>query len=108
MSPPEVRLWSLLRRSPAGIRVRRQHPIGPYVADFYCPAAKLVIEIDGSAHDFAGPASRDKQRDAYMRALGLDITRIPASDVFADATAVAEGLIAMCADRIGPSTTQLR
>src|SRR5438067_9351885 len=51
MSPPEVRLWALLRRSPNGIGFRRQHPIGPYVADFYCPAAKLAIEIDGRTHD---------------------------------------------------------
>jgi very-short-patch-repair endonuclease len=108
MSPPEVRLWALLRRSPLGIRFRRQHAIGPYVADFYCPAAKLVIEIDGLVHDFTGPAARDEARNDYMRALGLDLIRIPASEVFRDAIAVADNLTRMCADRDGPSTTQLR
>jgi len=106
MSPPEVKLWALLRRSPNGVRFRRQHAIGPYVADFYCPAAKLVIEIDGSAHDFAGPAARDESRNDFMLSFGLKVVRIPAADVFQDAAAVAEALLALCADLTGPSTAQ--
>jgi very-short-patch-repair endonuclease len=102
MSPPEVRLWSLLRRCPGGVKFRRQHSIGPYVADFYCAAAKLVIEIDGLIHDFT--RDRDERRDEYMRSLGLTILRIPASDVMADALSVANGLVRLC----GPSTAQLR
>ena len=102
MGPPEVRLWALLRRSPGGVGFRRQHPIGPYVADFYCPAAKLVIEIDGRTHDFT--VTRDEKRDEYMRGLGLNILRIPAADVMADALSVADGLVQLC----GLSTTQLR
>ena len=93
MSPPEVKLWALLRRSPAGIGFRRQHPVGPYVADFYCPAAKLVIEIDGQIHDFT--VERDCARDEYIR---------PALDVMRDALSVADGLIRLC----GPSTTKPR
>ena len=108
MSPPEAKLWILLRRSPNGIRFRRQHPIGPYVADFYCPAAKLVIEIDGKFHDFEGPAIRDERRNEYMHGLGLHLIRVPAADVFADADSVANGLIGLCTDLIGPSTAQLR
>lgn len=106
MSPPEVKIWAQLRRSPAGIRFRRQHPIGPYVADFYCPAAKLVIEIDGSVHDFAAPAERDLRRDAYLRGLGLAIVRIPAVEIFRDSTAVADAILSHCAGLLGPSTTQ--
>jgi very-short-patch-repair endonuclease len=101
MSLPEVKLWALLRRSPGGVGFRRQHPIGPYVADFYCPAAKLVIEIDGQIHDFT--VARDETRDEYMRGLGLAIVRIPASEVIGDAVSVADGLVLLC----GPSTTQL-
>jgi very-short-patch-repair endonuclease len=108
LSPPEIKLWQILKGSPAGIRFRRQYAVGPYVADFYCPAAKLVIEVDGLVHDFFGPASRDDRRDEYIRGLGLKIIRIPASEIFADATSVADALIAMCADASGPSTTQLR
>ncbi|HKP34591.1 MAG TPA: endonuclease domain-containing protein [Sphingomicrobium sp.] len=102
MTPPEVKLWALLRRSPGGVGFRRQHPVGPYVADFYCPAAKLVIEIDGLIHDFT--VEQDKTRDGYMRELGLRILRIPAAEVMNDPLAVADGLIRLC----GPSTTQLR
>jgi very-short-patch-repair endonuclease len=102
MSPPEVKLWALLRRSPGGVGFRRQHAVGPYTADFYCPAAKLVIEIDGLVHDFT--AEQDAARDEYMRALGLAIVRIPASEVMKDALSVADGLVRLC----GPSTTQLR
>jgi very-short-patch-repair endonuclease len=100
MSLPEVKLWALLRRAPNGIGFRRQHPIGPYVADFYCPAAKLVVEIDGSTHDFT--IGRDEARDDYMRGLGLSILRIPAPEVIADAQSVADGLLRLC----GPTTTQ--
>ena len=102
MTPPEVKLWALLRRSPNGIRFRRQHSIGPYVADFYCPAAKLVIELDGQIHDFT--TERDAARDAYIRSLGLQVLRIAASNVMTDAVSVADGLVRLC----GPSTTQLR
>ena len=108
MSPPEVKLWALLRRSPNSIGFRRQHPVGRYVADFYCPAAKLVIEIDGLVHDFANAAARDERRDAYMREFGLRLIRIPAADVLRDPIETANNLLAMCADLAGPSTTQLR
>jgi very-short-patch-repair endonuclease len=102
MSPPEVKLWALLRRSPGGVSFRRQHPIGPYVADFYCPAAKLAIEIDGQIHNFT--LEHDEARDKYIRGIGLGILRIPAADVMADAASVADRLVRLCA----PSTTQLR
>jgi very-short-patch-repair endonuclease len=100
MSPPEVKLWALLRRSPGGVRFRRQYPIGPYVADFYCPVAKLVIEIDGMIHERAEAIARDRIRDDYLRALGLEVIRIPAIEVLADPVAIAGGLVRLC----GPST----
>ena len=106
MSKPEVLLWRLLRGSPGGVRFRRQHPVGPYVADFYCPAAKLVIEIDGQVHEHGDQPARDMVRDAYIEAAGLHVLRIPARDVLADPEKVADGLVKLCA--VGPSTTQLR
>ena len=52
MSLPEVVLWQALRkRRLAGLRVRRQHPMGPYILDFYYPSARLALEVDGQAHD---------------------------------------------------------
>ena len=106
MSKPEALLWRLLRGSPGGVRFRRQYPVGPYVADFYCPAAKLVIEIDGQVHELGGRLERDAERDSRLSAMGLQVLRIAARDVLASPDAVADGLIALCAK--GPSTTQLR
>ena len=104
LSLPEMLLWRLLRIARRDLRFRRQDPIGPYVADFYCPAAKVVIEIDGAIHnerrDF------DIDRDAYMSSLGLRIIRIPAAEVLADPDAVADGIYRLCASIAGPSTTQ--
>ena len=101
---PEMLLWRLLRLSRRELRFRRQHPMGPYVADFYCPAAKLVIEIDGATHGWRQNA--DAKRDSYMVALGLEVIRIAASDVLANPEAVAEGIYRLCEARAGPSTTQ--
>ena len=94
MSLPEVLLWRLLRR--ASPPVRRQHPIGGYVVDFYCPAAKLVIEIDGFAHDTGDRPRRDAAREAWLRAQGLNVVRIPARDVLHDAVGCAEGILRLC------------
>jgi very-short-patch-repair endonuclease len=97
-------LWRLLRLSRRQLRFRKQHAIGPFVADFYCAAAKLVIEIDGGTHDRHQDA--DGRRDAYMASLGLRVIRISASDVLADPEAVAEGIYRLCGEVAGPSTPQ--
>ena len=96
LSPPEARLWRLLRGSPAGIKFRRQYAIGPYVADFYCPAAKLVIEVDGQVHDFEGQAQHDAARDKLIATYGITVQRIAARDVMMDASAVASALVEFC------------
>ena len=95
-SLPEGMLWHHLRGSPGGIRFRRQHAIGPYVADFYCPAAKLVIEVDGMAHVIGERPARDKRRDEYLVGLGLSVIRIAATDVLADAASIADQLVRRC------------
>ena len=70
----ETLLWRLLRgRQLCGAKFRRQQPIGPYFADFYCDEAALVIELDG-AHHFP-PPPRDIERDAFMQACGLTVLR---------------------------------
>jgi len=79
MSLPEVLLWRELRQ--AEIKIRRQHPLGPYVLDYYCPAAKLAIEIDGIAHDMGNRPQRDEHRAAFIADRGLRLVRIPATDV---------------------------
>jgi very-short-patch-repair endonuclease len=104
LSLPEMLLWRILRLSRRELRFRKQHPIGPFVADFYCPAAELVIEIDGTSHDERQKV--DGRRDAYMRSLGLTVIRIPAGEVLADPEAVADGIYRLCDAARGPSTTQ--
>jgi very-short-patch-repair endonuclease len=96
MTSPEALLWQLLRRSPSGIKFRRQYAIGPYVADFYCPSAKLVIEIDGQIHNFQPQARRDLLRDDAVREFGVRVYRIAASDVMRDASSVASAIIEAC------------
>jgi very-short-patch-repair endonuclease len=104
LSLPEQLLWRLLRQMRGELKVRRQHPVGPYVADFYCPADKLIIEVDGAAHEDRQHA--ENLRDQYMRSLELDIVRVRASDVLANPEAVAEALLRLCTPAAGPSTTQ--
>jgi very-short-patch-repair endonuclease len=94
MSPPEVLLWSRLKLLRGEIpRIRRQHPIGPYVADFCCAAAKLVIEVDGAAHTEDTQIAHDQRRDADMRELGYSVLRIPAGDVLRDVDEVVQGIV---------------
>src|SRR5687768_3280166 len=80
MTRPEARLWQFLRTRPAGLKFRRQHPVGPYVLDFYCPQARLAIEVDGVAHDMGDMPVRDERCDAWLKERGLRILRIPAAD----------------------------
>src|SRR5580704_15769706 len=68
MSPPEVLLWVRLRQLRGeGPTFRRQHPIGPYIADFYCASARLVVEVDGAGHTVDAQIAHDARRDAYFR-----------------------------------------
>ena len=99
LTPPEAILWTRLRaRQPDGPRIRRQHPVGPYIADFYCAAARLVIEIDGWGHNMGDRPQRDARRDAWMAAEGYVVVRYAASDVMADPTGVADGICDTCLD----------
>jgi len=93
---PEKLLWVRLRG--AEVRFRRQHPIGPYVLDFYCPSAKLAIEVDGFAHDTGDRLQRDEVRTEWIRSQGIQVLRIPAKDVLADPDAIADALLRLCAE----------
>ena len=78
MTPPEASLWLILRQRPDELKFRHQHPVGPYVADLYCPAEKLIVEIDGVAHDMGDNPQRDERRDEWLQNKGYRILRIPA------------------------------
>ena len=96
MSLPEGLLWQELRKRPGGFKFRRQHPILGFIADFYCPAAKLVIEVDGEAHDRGERAARDERRDRDVAQLGLRTMRVPAAAVLSDPAETIAGIIDVC------------
>ena len=82
MSLPEVVLWQALRKGRlSGLRLRRQHPIGPYILDFYCPSARLAIEVDGFAHDTVAAARHDERRQAWLAGRGVTVLRFRADEV---------------------------
>src|SRR5690606_24230399 len=64
MTQPEWTLWQMLRRSQTGLRFRREHPVGPYVLDFYCASARLCVEVDGPVHEEPEQVARDAIRDS--------------------------------------------
>jgi very-short-patch-repair endonuclease len=98
MCLPEILLWQRLRGSPEGLAFRKQHPIDPYVADFYCAAARLVIELDGAAHDRGDRPKRDEARAAFLEAKGYCLLRIAAQDVLNDPGRVAQAIVTYAQD----------
>jgi len=79
LTPPEARLWVALRRRALDWRFRRQHPIGPYVLDFYCDRARLAVEVDGAMHGIGDAPERDARRDAWLAERGVRTLRLPAA-----------------------------
>jgi len=97
MSLPEGLLWQELRKRPSGFKFRRQHPIGPYIGDFFCPAARLVVEVDGAAHEMGERPAHDAARDRRLAELKVRTLRVPAAEVLRDTAAVVQGIVAACA-----------
>lgn len=93
MTGPEKRLWSRLRsRQLQGSKFRRQHGIGPYIVDFYCPEQSLVIEIDGDSHADAEQIQKDQRRDRYLQSIGLRVVRYTNDDIMKNLDGVLEDL----------------
>jgi very-short-patch-repair endonuclease len=87
----ELRLWHRLRRKQIlGVQFYRQRPIGNYIADFYTPAAKLVIELDGAQHLEIGQAKYDVQRTKDLEQLGLKVLRFDDRQVLLQTDSVLE------------------
>lgn len=75
MTAAEATLWEKLRKDQLGVRFYRQKPILNYIVDFYCPKAKLVIEVDGDYHNTPAQTEKDAIRDAQLQQLGLVVLR---------------------------------
>ena len=101
MTEPEVMLLSRLRgRGNDRPVFRRQHPFRSVILDFYCPAAKLAVEIDGSTHWTDEQIAKDRARDAWLHGLGILVIRIGASEVFNNLGAVTDSVLLAAEARI--------
>ena len=94
MSLPEVLLWQALRQRPGAFKFRKQHPAGPYSADFFCHEARLVVEVDGEAHGMGDNPARDIERDRWFAARGIRVLRIPARDVLTNLDGAVQAIMA--------------
>lgn len=88
MTDAERALWRRLRHDQLGVRFRRQHPVGPYVADFACRPLRLIVEVDGGQH--AVRCARDQRRDAWLKEQGFSVLRFWNHDVLGDLDAVVD------------------
>ena len=103
----ERRLWSILRhRRLEGYKFRRQVPVGPYIADFACYEAKLIVELDGSQHFDA--RLKDQRRDAELARRGFEIIRVWNNDVTGNRDGVLELIFQAVVRRAGPPSSGLR
>ncbi|MCL4492250.1 MAG: DUF559 domain-containing protein [Nitrospirae bacterium] len=94
LTPAEAKLWSLLKNSQLkGRKFRRQHSVGPYVLDFYCPSERLCIELDGATHFTDGGYEYDTARTEYLEALGIRVMRFENADVFENTEGVLEEIM---------------
>ncbi|CAD5917108.1 DUF559 domain-containing protein [Planktothrix agardhii 1806] len=96
MTPPEQKLWDVLRGKKLEFKFRRQHPIGRYIADFYSRDAHLVVEIDGATHFEPEAIEYDRQRDSFMRSLGLDVLRFTTKEIYENLEGVCLAIESQC------------
>ena len=93
MTDAEQYLWAKLRMKQTGCHFYRQKPVGDYIVDFFCPRAKLVIEVDGSQHLSDEMLEYDRIRDEYMSSLDLRVLRFNNNDVLTNIDGVVERIM---------------
>jgi very-short-patch-repair endonuclease len=104
LTPAEAILWKNLQHSQLeGMKFRRQHSIGSYVVDFYCPECRLAIEVDGEGHFNSIKAEYDARRTAYLNKLNVQVLRFENKIVFENIQKVLETIRRTLADRRKPS-----
>ena len=99
MTPPERRLWNVLKTRPEGFKFRRQHDLDPYVLDFFCYEAGLEIEVDGFAHDLGTNPQRDMRRDKWLADQGIKTLRFRALDVRDNLEGIITMIVEECRSR---------
>jgi very-short-patch-repair endonuclease len=97
LTPSEARLWSALNcRQLAGLKFRCQHPVGRFIVDFYCPARKLVIEVDGDIH--TQQKAYDEARTEQLQSFGYRVLRFTNEDVLSNLPTVLARIVEVAAD----------
>ena len=93
-TPAEKLLWSILQHSNLGsYKFRRQHSVGAYILDFYCPSECLAVELDGDSHFTDEAIEYDRERTAYLNALGIKVLRFLNTDVYDNLNVVCERIL---------------
>jgi len=93
-TPAEIKLWSMLQHSNlGGNKFRRQHSVGAYILDFYCPSEKLAVELDGDSHFTDEAIEYDRERTAYLNALNIKVLRFLNTDVYDNLNVVGERIL---------------
>ncbi|WPG38434.1 endonuclease domain-containing protein [Variovorax sp. EBFNA2] len=91
MTDSERKLWSGLRSEQLGVKFRRQHPLGTYIADFACLDPKLIVELDGSQHQVQ--QGYDARRDTFLRTQGFEVLRFGSNDPFVNFEGVLQAVL---------------
>jgi very-short-patch-repair endonuclease len=76
-----------------GFKFRRQHPCGPYILDFYCPARHLAVELDGGQHFISAAQNYDQRRTTFLNRQGITVLRFPTDLVFREPVAVLDAIV---------------
>jgi len=109
MPRSEALLWSYIRkRALSGAKFRRQHPVGPYIADFACIAAKLIVEVDGATHSTPKELAHDDRRAKYLEGKGWTVYRVNNSDIHENMDGVWRGIEAQLAPPAPPACAGVR
>lgn len=83
LTKAEVILWvNIRKRAMSGARFRRQHPVGPYIADFACIQSRLIVEVDGATHATPEELAYDARRTKYLESEGWTVIRVNNSDIY--------------------------
>ena len=105
----ETRIWSSLRRKNiSGYKFRRQHSVGPYVIDFYCPALKLDVEIDGDSHFSGDAVEDDKRRQAFIESFGIRFLWFTNRDIYDNLEGVLEAITSVAVAKSDPTTIKAK
>lgn len=92
----EMILWMQLKNRPKGNKFRRQHGIGRYIVDFYCPNQRLIIELDGEVHSLPETHEYDQQRETELRGAGFHLLRFSNQQIFQEMDSVLSRITEAC------------